>query len=74
MIESLWLDLRAAARSLLRRPAFTAAAVASLGLAIGAGTTVLSVANGVLLRAVPGITRTDRLVEIGERQDGSSST
>jgi hypothetical protein len=50
MLESLFLDMRQGARSLAKRPAFALLAVATLGLGIGAVTSVFSVVNGVLLR------------------------
>ncbi len=46
-------ELRFAARSLRRRPAFAALVVATLALGIGATTAVFSVINGVLLRPLP---------------------
>ncbi len=46
-------SVRQAARSLLRRPAFTAVAVLSLALGIGANTAVFSAVQAVFLRAVP---------------------
>jgi putative ABC transport system permease protein len=53
MIETLLRDLRSAYRSLRAAPGFTAAAVAVLTLAMGAGTAVFSVVDAVALRGLP---------------------
>ena len=50
LFESVIQDIHFGARSLRRRPLFTCVAVATLGLGIGATTTMFSVVDGVLLR------------------------
>jgi putative ABC transport system permease protein len=62
-------DLRIGARNLLRRPAFAAGVVVTLGLGIGAVTTVYSVVNGVLLRDLP-YDRPTTLVTVGAVSSG----
>jgi len=63
-------DLRFAFRQLLKNPGFTAVAVLTLALGIGASTAIYSVVNTVLLNPVPG-TEPDRLIQIGERSHGN---
>ena len=46
-------DLKFAFRSLMKRPGFTVVAIITLMLAIGVNTTIFSVVNAVLLRALP---------------------
>jgi predicted permease len=49
----MWKDLVYSLRSLLRSPLFTAAAVASLALGIGANTAIFSLLDQVVLRSLP---------------------
>ena len=60
-VEDLGRDFRYALRSLRRNPAFTAVAIATLGLGIGASTAIFSVIDNVLLAPFP-YTGAERMV------------
>jgi len=65
-MQTLWQDLRYGARMLLRKRYFTIVAVITLGLGIGANTTMFSVINGMLLRPLP-FKDPERLVHLDEK-------
>jgi MacB-like periplasmic core domain len=69
MMRQVWQNLRYSLRALRKNPVFTAVAVLSLALGIGANTAIFTLINALLLRDLP-VPHPERLVELSVvRQD-----
>jgi len=75
MFDTLWQDVRYAARSLARRPLVTAVAVLSLALGVGVNTAIFSVFDRVLLERLP-VPAPDEIVNLSSPgpRTGNTST
>ena len=78
-MESFFQDIRYGARMLMKNPAFTAVAVLTLALGIGANTAIFTLVNALLLKMLP-IKAPQELVVVGDptrvndRSNGTPAT
>ena len=63
-MDSFWIDLRQAVRTMRKNPGFTLAAVAMLAIGIGVNAIVFSVTNAALFKGFPLVEGNDRILYI----------
>ncbi|MGB6905208.1 MAG: ABC transporter permease, partial [Acidobacteriaceae bacterium] len=67
-IESIWADVKFAIRQLVKAPGFTATAVLTLALGIGANAAIFTLVNAVMLKNLP-VADPKMLVRVGDWAD-----
>ena len=73
VMRGVWQDVRYAARTVAKQPGFSAAAVLTLALGMGATTAIFSVVYGVLLKPLP-FHEPERLVTVRHRAPHGAGT
>src|SRR5690242_7934146 len=71
LLHDLQRDVRYAVAGLLRRPVFAGIAIATIGLGIGAATSVFNIVDSLYLRALP-VPTADRLIRVEFHRPGGN--
>src|SRR5215472_6517137 len=71
-MQTIWQDLRYGVRTLIKNPAFSAIAILTLALGIGANTAIFTVVGAVLLNSLP-VKNPQQLVLLTDRGAGGMS-
>jgi predicted permease len=71
-MDTVWQDIRFAFRMLRKHPGITLVAALSLGLGIGANTTIFSWMEGFVLRPLPLVQAPEQLVALNTRMPGGA--
>ena len=73
LVEALIYDVRYGLRTLRRSPGFTAVAILTLALGIGANTAIFTLIHALLMKPLP-VHEPDRLVALSDPDKGASGT
>src|SRR5215471_11278298 len=66
--RAIWSDIRYAFRMMRRTPLFTATVVLTVAIAIAANSTIFTVVNAVMIRALP-FSEPNRIMQVAEKND-----